>query len=394
MQMLLSTAIIKLQGPDKKWVNVRALLDGGSEVNIMTRRLAASLRLESFHDPCLLTGLGITQNSSNVSVNANFSSRHGSYHNNLTFNVVDEITVPLPHKYIPTKTWHIPDKIVPLLADPTFFTPGTIDLLIGQELFYKLHLKGFIQLGPSLPDLVETVFGWVVAGAYRTNTASIKSHNTQKVSMHLAHSTTDNILQSFWEQEELPPSKPLLSPADTYCEVLYITTTKQDHSGRYIVNLPLQIAKLDQLGNLFNIVYRCLLQLESRMQKDTNLYKQYNAFIDEFVRLGHAHYVDSFSAQDKHAFYMPHFPIIKPDNVSTKVRAVFNASASPSTGLSLNDILKVPTFIMISLILYSDSDYINMPFLVTLLKCSEESMSTLHRNLFREWYGENLEHNH
>ncbi|KAL0849544.1 hypothetical protein ABMA28_013810 [Loxostege sticticalis] len=87
------------------------------------------------------------------------------------------------------------------------------------------------------------------------------------------------------------------------------------------------------------MAYRCLLQLESRLQKNSDLYDQYRAFIQEFLDLGHAHYIDKFSPADQDAYYMPHFAVLRPDSVTTKLRTVFNASAKTSSGLSLNDVL-------------------------------------------------------
>ncbi|XP_045457904.1 uncharacterized protein LOC123668157 [Melitaea cinxia] len=112
-----------------------------------------------------------------------------------------------------------------------------------------------------------------------------------------------------------------------------------DQTGRYIVNLPIQKEKLPELGNSFNTAYRYLMQLEARFQKDTILHSQYKAFINEFVELGHAHYINKFSPTDLNAYYLPHFPIVKPEARSTKLRTVFHASSESSTGLSLNSIL-------------------------------------------------------
>lgn len=251
---------------------------------------------------------------------------------------MDSISVPLPHTYVPTHTWHIPDKQAQTLADPTFFIPGSIDLLLNAEIFYATLQTGRKQLGPHLPFLIETTFGWVVSGSFISDAHLPTPKCTMHASMFTIPTSTDNILQSFWEQEELSP-RTLLSPEDKYCEDLYQTTTTQDTSGRYIVNLPLQIDKLKDLGNSFNTAYRCLLQLESRMQKDTNLYTQYKAFIREYIQLGHAHYIENFLSTDRHAYYMPHLAVIKPDSVTTKLRTVFNASAKTSTGISLNDIM-------------------------------------------------------
>jgi Putative peptidase (DUF1758) len=49
------------------------------------------------------------------------------------------------------------------LADPSFATPGKIDMLIGNEFFFKLLLSKRIQLD-SGPILQETLFEWLIGG--------------------------------------------------------------------------------------------------------------------------------------------------------------------------------------------------------------------------------------
>lgn len=48
------------------------------------------------------------------------------------------------------------------MADPLFFRPQQIDLLIGGDLFYESLGNEKIRIGPGLPFLLKTEFGWVV----------------------------------------------------------------------------------------------------------------------------------------------------------------------------------------------------------------------------------------
>lgn len=339
-QTLLSTAIIQIQDGAGKWLNARALLDTGSEVNLITRRLSTMLQLGYNYNTCTIQGVGNSHNQTQVSITTNISSRHNDYNTKLTFFVMDYITVPLPHTYIDTQSWAIPNKQLHTLADPTFYKPGPIDVLIGAELFYNILQSGHIRLGPNSPHLIETTLGWIISGpiGINTNIPQCEQHNNPLVSMHVSVQNTDALLRSFWEQEETP-TKRLLSPEDKYCEDLYTSTTTQDNQGRYTVNLPIQQHKLQDLGDSFKTAYRYQLQLESSFLKNPNKYIQYKSFIHEFIQLGHAEYIDNFSHTDPQAYYLPHFAIIKPESRTTKLRTVFNASSKTTTGLSLNDIL-------------------------------------------------------
>ncbi|XP_055838413.1 uncharacterized protein LOC129906619 [Episyrphus balteatus] len=70
------------------------------------------------------------------------------------------------------------------------------------------------------------------------------------------------------------------------------------------------------------------------------LKEEYNKVLKEYVSLKHMSFVPpcSLNLSSPH-FYLPHHAVVKPDSASTKVRVVFNASASTHKEISLNDIL-------------------------------------------------------
>lgn len=77
--------------------------------------------------------------------------------------ILSRISSQLPHDRVNFKSWpHIRGLI---LADPEFYQPGSIDILLGAEQFVSLlgtdHRKG----RPGEPDALDTVFGWVLMGA-------------------------------------------------------------------------------------------------------------------------------------------------------------------------------------------------------------------------------------
>ena len=63
----------------------------------------------------------------------------------------------------------------------------------------------------------------------------------------------------------------------------------------------------------------------------------------EYVDLGHAKPVspEKQSLHQSAVYYMPVHSVTKESSTSTKVRAVFDASAASTTGISLNDLLAV-----------------------------------------------------
>ncbi|XP_058064489.1 uncharacterized protein LOC131214137, partial [Anopheles bellator] len=149
----------------------------------------------------------------------------------MEFLVLDAPASDIPTTFIDVSTWHLPD--VPL-ADSTFHIPGKIDIVIGSDMYWKLHSGHKRSLGNGKPWLIETPFGWVIAG----NSAS---NSTTYSTCHVA--TTNTSLESFMEllkiayqnerfwQGETIQQEPTLSAEEQICENVYTTTTTRDPSG-------------------------------------------------------------------------------------------------------------------------------------------------------------------
>lgn len=80
-----------------------------------------------------------------------------------------------------------------------------------------------------------------------------------------------------------------------------------------------------------NIAIRRFHQIETRLQKDTELKEKYNDFMREYERLGHMTPVTRPAVEGR-TCYIPHHCIRK-DN---KIRVVFDGSVENVDGISLN----------------------------------------------------------
>ena len=111
--------------------------------------------------------------------------------------IVPQVTCPPPVSTVSLNpSW---DHLTGLqLADPSFGTPGTIDVLLRVDIFIAALLIGQRHGSPGLPTALETVFGWVLAG----NAASLSSINL--VSHHATLLSSDDLIRKFWEVEEAP----------------------------------------------------------------------------------------------------------------------------------------------------------------------------------------------
>lgn len=79
----------------------------------------------------------------------------------LDLHVVPSITVNLPYQRIDLSQISIPLSIKEELADPTYDTPGPMQVLIGSEAFYTLFIGERIFIAPDLV-LHNTLLGWVL----------------------------------------------------------------------------------------------------------------------------------------------------------------------------------------------------------------------------------------
>ncbi|KAH0815109.1 hypothetical protein GEV33_007682 [Tenebrio molitor] len=100
-------------------------------------------------------------------------------------------------------TYKIPSNIK--LADPTFNKPGPIDLLLGNELFWKVLCVGKVQLGPAKRLIAQnTQLGWILGGCWDTNKENTKTICT------FSSKNLEKQMVKFWQIEEID-HKPILS---------------------------------------------------------------------------------------------------------------------------------------------------------------------------------------
>ncbi|XP_033348712.1 uncharacterized protein LOC117232989 [Bombus vosnesenskii] len=81
-----------------------------------------------------------------------------------------------------------------------------------------------------------------------------------------------------------------------------------------------------------------LASLHRRFQRDKQYETAYSAVIQEYLDVGHMTKINTDHATD-HGYYLPHHGVIKESSDTTKLRVVFDGSASSTTGVSLNDAL-------------------------------------------------------
>ncbi|XP_067641701.1 uncharacterized protein [Eurosta solidaginis] len=313
---------------------VRALLDSCSELNFITLETAKRLRLHQIRFNQEVAGIAGASERVSTKVETTIQSRFSNFNCTAEFAVVNTISSRQPSQYIDTKSLEFPPNVN--LADPYFFKPHKIDLLIGTDIFFELLDEGKLSLDGNQCLIVNTLLGWIVGGKYE-NHSTLQS-NACYFTKSLSSPDLSAQLQRFWEIEEYKQEQQL-SEEHVACEAHYVKNVTYTADNRVQVSLPF-IGSPKALGNSFQNAYRRFISLERRFKRDSELGKSYTEFMKEYAALGHMSPISEVDISPNH-YFIPHHAVLRPTNVTTKLRVVFDVSQKTSSNVSLNDLLMV-----------------------------------------------------
>ncbi|XP_053667573.1 uncharacterized protein LOC128717922 [Anopheles marshallii] len=330
--VFLETAIIFIVDDYGAKHEARALLDSGSMSNFISESLARKLVTPRTRVDVSISGIGKATQHVKGSITAFIRSNDLHFATPLEFLILETPSADIPTSAIDVSSWNVPN--VPL-ADPTYHVPGKVDVVIGGDTFWELHTGRKRSLGAGKPWLVETQFGWAVAG----NTTQ-SSHTPRVCHIATNDGPLDALMERFWESETIS-DEPALSVEEDICEKHFMGNTTRDDTGRYVVSLPHKTNPSIILGASKKIADRRLLSVERRLKEDPKMREAYASFMEEYERLGHMIRLTEPIDESHPHYYLPHHAVVKESSTSTKVRVVFDASCKTSSGYSLNDSLLV-----------------------------------------------------
>ena len=104
----------------------------------------------------------------------------------------------------------------------------------------------------------------------------------------------------------------------------------------YRVGVPWKIQNV-ALKNNYHMALRRLENTEKRQLKSPDVASAYNQIIEQYINKVYVKRIPQ-QAESTSKWYLPHFPILRPDKDTTKTRIVFDASAKyDGVTVSLND---------------------------------------------------------
>ncbi|XP_076660848.1 uncharacterized protein LOC143364322 [Halictus rubicundus] len=333
--VLLATAQIMLIGPQGSRTRVRALLDQGSEASFVSSFITNLLGLEKRRVNMSLVGLGASSaGTAKAATQLIFQS------------VVDPSTKFEVNAFVLSKlTSQLPTRRLMeidigmfadlSLADPLFYVPDSVDIILGADVYGQLLKSGLKRFSDSSLVAQDTALGWIISG---TVSADISRRAETSEHLQAYHSVweddLDISLQRFWILEELPPIIATLDSKDDACERLFRDTHFRDTNGRYVVRLPFNSDPPEVGVETRFMALKCLASIHRRFDRDPDLAIAYRKFMSVYEDLGHMERVSFNEINNSKAWYFPHHAVVR-----SKIRVVFDASRKNKGGRCPNDFL-------------------------------------------------------
>ena len=332
----LRTVPVKVKNGDR-WMTVNALLDDASTKTYINADVAAELGLKGRTEQVtvnVLNGQVETFETRPVnfeleSVNCDVKLKVSAFTAN---RVTGSMTVVDWYKY--KKQW-------PHLKSVDFqqcASKPIVDILIGQDCASLHYALEEIRGKPGEPVGRLTPLGWTCIDKPRPSDQPVLQTNfacTFFVRNVSEIEKLNETLKKFWEIESVMTSEE--TPIVRLEDKLALSTEKQSISYEnqmYRVGIPWNCDNPD-LPSSYKMALQRLQNTEKRLRRIPEVSKAYSDCIQRYVEKG---YVTKVPAADhlNTKWFLPHFPVLRPDKDTTKTRIVFDAAAKVE-GVSLND---------------------------------------------------------
>ncbi|XP_025407150.1 uncharacterized protein LOC112681098 [Sipha flava] len=259
----------------------------------MTQDFVERFKLSSDNTQIPIKGIGnLTTYTSGV-VTTDIISRINNYETKVQFHVVKSITHALPASSLDVRKINIPTSLQGQLADLKWNQLSEVNALLGADVFYELFTGQRVKIS-NQSSLHITMLGWIVTG--KTYPASY-GHQETSVVVSPEH-TSDSIslystkVSRHLEEEELTENH-------------FKSHTYRDDDGRFVVRLPLS-KDVCMLRNSRYIAEKRFLNIERKLQRDKALADEYQAFMREYLHMGHMKLVNSSELPSTSTYYLPH----------------------------------------------------------------------------------------
>ena len=327
--------VILISGRRKVYAN--ALLDDGSTASYITTAAAGALGLQGKLQQTTVNVLsGKSETFTTQPVSVTVAEVGGEYQSEVTALTINSIASGLkPVNWAATShQWsHLED--VPF-AKPT--KDQSVDLLIGSD-HSDLHASLQEIRGEAREPIArKTPLGWTCIGPTAAEPKYPRPgrplpDNTFLTMQH--SSPLDEIVQRFWEidQSGVQAADDNLTPTEKEVVGQVRDSMNSLKNGGYEIRVPWN-SQLQDLEPNYSMALKRLHNTEAKLRKDPKVAEAYSNTIHQYTLKGYIRQLPE-PAPRGGPWLLPHFPVIRLDKSTTKVRIVFDAAAQHK-GLSLN----------------------------------------------------------
>ena len=322
-------------------VKANLLFDSGSDKSYVSKKLIEKIGGEWVESlPLSVATFGTDEVSCTTSRDVYKFMLKGNNGHNVSLNAtaIPTICPPISQPKIPD---HLLAQMELEKADLISIPEGgqvSVDILIGMDAYWRLRTGKIKFLTQSLAAQ-KTLLGWVLSGCV-PDSGSDNKHAPQASTHSLfcreVKPTVENWL---WDLESIGVAD---SPEpETISQNLEKFQESVTYDGvRYSVALPWKEGGRDKvMHNKYSATKR-FESLKTRLAKTPELEGKYHAVFAEMWANGIIEEVpeNELATSDSNVvFYLPHRPVVKETSATTKIRPVFDASATAYNGVSLND---------------------------------------------------------
>lgn len=218
----------------------------------------------------------------------------------------------------------------------------SVDILIGADHYWKFFSNEIIRATVNVgPVAINSKLSFILSGPC-SKSETTESATNVVISMHSMKICNEVItekmklsetMNKFWDLEALGIKPGEQSVYEKFTEDIKCV------NGRYEVKLPFK-EHHDILHDNYNLAKTRLKGQWNKFKNNHSLFDRYNSIFQEQLSLGIIERVASENNTEKPSsvHYLRHRPVVREDKYTTKVRAVFDASAKKD-GASLNECL-------------------------------------------------------
>ena len=350
-EVIMQTAMVEVVSPvDETSKNTRLLLDCGSKRSYITKELARNLNLKPIgknHLTVSTFGTSKTRNIETTIVELGIQLKSG-FVMKIKANVVPVVTgsierTPIQSNVLRTKlkTFELADNL-PKSPETTNF-----HLLIGNDYYNDIVSTKRIEVTNTL-YLLGSKFGWILTGrvpssedvndemAMFTDSRRIVQDKLIYHEDEIIENQIEPKMDEFWKLECIGIKE---TPEETTDDQVLndFNDTVEKRNGRYHVKWPWK-SENPELPDNYGLAYGRLKSTIKHMRENKELLEAYDKIIKTQLEKGMIEPIENEQNQKNLVHYIPHHAVIKPNNATTKIRIVYDASAkSKKENKSLNE---------------------------------------------------------